>query len=82
MKHLHRALIGSDPKRLASLEEERFFADLARQIYQLWTKAGLTQAELAKLGHTTAPVICRLEEADYHRCTLHLLCRVATALNR
>ena len=27
LKHLHRALIGSDPKRLTSLEEERFFAE-------------------------------------------------------
>lgn len=77
LRHLHRELIGSDPKRLASLEEERFFADLARQIYQLRTKAGLTQAELAKLAQTTASVICRLEEADYHRCTLRLLVRVA-----
>ena len=82
LRHLHRALIGNNPERLASLEEERFFADLARQIYQLRTKAGLTQAELAKRAQTTASVICRLEEADYHRCSLRLLCRIATALNR
>ena len=82
LRYLHRELIGNDPKRLASLEKERFFADLARQIYQLRTKAGLTQVELAKLAHTTASMICRLEEADYHRCTLRLLVRVARALNR
>ncbi len=82
MRHLHRELIGNDPERLESLEEERFFADLARQIYQLRTKAGLTQAELAKRAQTTASVICRLEEADYQRCSLRLLCRIATALNR
>ncbi|MBI2505540.1 MAG: helix-turn-helix domain-containing protein [Candidatus Latescibacteria bacterium] len=82
LRHLHRALIGNSPDRLESLEEERFFADLARQLYQLRTKAGLTQAELAKRAHTTASVICRLEEADDHRCSLRLLCHIATALNR
>ena len=82
LKHLHRELIGSDPKRLASLEEERFFADLARQIYQLRTKAVLTLAELAKRAHTTASVICRLEDAEYEGHSLSMLHRIATALHK
>lgn len=52
-------------KKLKSLAGCRANDKIARKILALRTKAGLTQAQLAKRVGTTAPVICRLEDADY-----------------
>lgn len=79
---LHRRYFEGKPERLALLEEERANAQIARKIYELRTKAGLTQRELAKLVGTTASVICRLEDADYEGHSLGMLRRVAAALNQ
>ena len=79
---LHRRYFEVKPERLALLEEERANAEIARKIYELRTKAGLTQRELAKLVGTTASVICRLEDADYEGHSLGMLRRVAAALNK
>jgi DNA-binding XRE family transcriptional regulator len=78
---LHRRYYEGKPKRLASLEEERANAEIARKIYELRTKAGLTQRELAKLVETSASAICRLEDADYEGHSLSMLRRIAAALN-
>jgi transcriptional regulator with XRE-family HTH domain len=67
---------------LALLEEERANAEIARKIYELRTKAGLSQRALAKLVGTTASVICRLEDADYEGHSFSMLRRIASALNR
>ena len=82
MKYLHRELIGDDPARLDSLEEEQVNADIARQIYAMRQKADLTQSELADLVGTTPSVISRLEDADYEGHSLSMLRRVAAALHR
>ncbi len=82
MKYLHRELIGDDPARLDSLEEEQVNADIARQIYAIRQKADLTQSELANLVGTTPSVISRLEDADYEGHSLSMLRRVAAALHR
>ena len=79
---LHRRYYEGHPKRLASLEDERVNLDIACQIYELRTKAGLTQRELAKLVGTTASVICRLEDADYDGHSLAMLRRIAAVLNK
>ena len=79
---LHRRYFEVKPERLALLEEERANAEIARKIYELRTKAGLTQRELAKLVGTTASVICRLEDADYEGHSLGMLRRIAAALNK
>jgi DNA-binding XRE family transcriptional regulator len=78
---LHRRFIGNDPKRLASLQEERDKAAVARQIYDMRTKAGLTQRQLAKIVGTTASAISRLEDADYQGHSLTMLRKIAKALN-
>jgi ribosome-binding protein aMBF1 (putative translation factor) len=52
------------PEREASYEAELANAEVARKLYDLRTKAGLSQRELARLVGTTASVICRLEDAD------------------
>lgn len=74
--------IGNKPERAASFEEELANADIARKIYDLRTKAGLTQRQLAKLTDTTASVICRLEDADYEGHSLAMLRRIAAALDK
>jgi hypothetical protein len=80
LRHLHDRYIGDDPKRLASLEAERTSLNIACKIYDLRTKSRLSQRELAKLAHTTAANICRLENADYEGHTLPMLRRIAAAL--
>jgi transcriptional regulator with XRE-family HTH domain len=65
-----------------SLEVERVNAEVARTIYELRKKAGLTQKELAQMVGTTQSVISRLEDADYEGHSLSMLHRVAMAFNR
>ena len=77
---LHRRYFEGSPERLAELEQERINAQIARELYALRTKAGLSQRQLAKLVGTTASVICRLEDADYEGHSLALLRRIAAAL--
>ncbi len=79
---LHRRYFEGRPRRLAELEEERANAQIARKIYALREKAGLTQAELAKLVGTTPSVICRLEDADYEGHSLTMLRRIAAAMKK
>ncbi|MGA2259459.1 MAG: helix-turn-helix transcriptional regulator [Thermoguttaceae bacterium] len=80
LRHFHDRYIGKDPKRLASLEEERANLDVACKIYKLRTQAGLSQRELAKRIGTSAANICRLENADYEGHSLSMLRRIAAAL--
>src|SRR5437868_553105 len=79
---LHRRYFEGKPEMLAALEEARANDEVARKIYTLRTKAGLTQRELAKLVGTTASVICLLEDADYEGHSLSMLRRIAAAVNR
>ena len=81
VKILHKTFIKDDPKRLASLQEEREKLEIAGQIYQLRTQAGLSQVQLAKLIGTTQSVISRLEDADYNGHSLNMLRRIAGALH-
>jgi len=62
------------------LAEERSNAEIARRIYDLRTKVGLTQAALAKRIGTTASVISKLEDADYEGHSLSMLQRIAAVL--
>lgn len=70
------------PERLAELEEAREEARIARMIFKLRTKAGMSQRELAEVVGTSTSVICRLEDADYEGHSLSMLRRIAKALNR
>lgn len=74
---LHRRYFEGRPDMMAMLEEERANAEIGRKIYELRTRAGLTQKELADLVGTTASVICRLEDADYQGHSLSMLRRIA-----
>jgi transcriptional regulator with XRE-family HTH domain len=79
---LHRRYIGENAERQASFETERVNAEVARTIYDLRKKAGLTQKELGQIVGTTQSVISRLEDADYEGHSLSMLHRIAMALNR
>jgi transcriptional regulator with XRE-family HTH domain len=63
------------------LDDEVVNVEAAQLVYELRTRAGLSQRELAKRVGTTASVICRMEQADYEG-SLAMLRRVAGALGR
>ena len=82
LQYTYDRYIGHDPKRVEEYEEEVITADIARKVYDLRTKAGLSQRQLAKKLGTTASVICRLEDADYEGHSLSMLKRIAEALDK
>jgi DNA-binding XRE family transcriptional regulator len=79
---LHRRYYQGKPERIAELEEARAEDQIARKIYQLREKEGLTQDRLAKLVGTTASVISRLEDSNYEGHSLTMLKRIAAAVNK
>jgi ribosome-binding protein aMBF1 (putative translation factor) len=82
LKFAYKRYIGNNPEKAQAFEEELANADVARRIFSLRTKAGLTQKELAKHVGTTPSVISRLEDADYKGHSLAMLRRIARALNK
>ena len=81
MDELIENFVGGDPKRQAMLDEETVNFESAQLVYELRTKAGLTQRQLAKRVGTTASVICRMEQANYDG-SLAMLRRITGALNQ
>jgi ribosome-binding protein aMBF1 (putative translation factor) len=79
---IDRLLYEGKPERWRQLEEVRASDEVGRKICELRTKAGLTQAQLARMIGTTASVICRLEDADYEGHSLAMLRRIAVALHK
>jgi len=79
---LNRRYYEGKPDRIAELEEARAEDELARQIYDLREKAGLTQEKLAKLVGTTPSVISRLEDSEYEGHSLTMLKRIAAAMDK
>jgi ribosome-binding protein aMBF1 (putative translation factor) len=82
VQYLYDRYVGNDPKRIEEYEQEVLNAEIARKIYDLRTKAGLSQRDLAKKVGTSASVICRLEDADYDGHSLSMLKRIAEALDK
>lgn len=81
VKILHDRYIKNNPEMAQLLQDEREKSEVARQIYNIRKKAGLTQAELAGEIGTTQSVISCLESADYNGHSLEMLRRIAHALN-
>lgn len=79
---LYRRIIGENADMKALLAEAESEMDIAEQIYNLRTEAGLSQQELADKIGTSASVVCRLEDADYEGHSLSMLRRIAAALDR
>ena len=82
MAILTRRYLDRSPRRKELLARIRSEDAVGRKIYELRTKAGLSQRELAKLVGTTASVICRLEDAEYRGHSLAMLHRIALALGK
>lgn len=82
MQYTYDRFISHDPKLVEQYEEEIINAEIARKIYDLRTKAGLSQGELAKKMGTAASVICRLEDAEYDGHSLFMLKRIAETLGK
>jgi ribosome-binding protein aMBF1 (putative translation factor) len=74
--------IGNDPEQRQAFEQALADYDVARKIYDLRAKAGLSQRDLARRIGTTASVICQLEDADYQGHSLLMLRRIAAALGK
>jgi ribosome-binding protein aMBF1 (putative translation factor) len=81
LDQLEERFVSGNPARQAMLDEEIVNVEAAQLVYDLRTKAGLSQRELARRVGTTASVICRMEQAD-HEGSLAMLRRIAGALNR
>jgi ribosome-binding protein aMBF1 (putative translation factor) len=79
---MDREFFAGKPDQLAELERVRADDAVARRIFDLRTRSGYSQRELAKLVGTTASVICRLEDADYEGHSMAMLNRIAAALDR
>jgi ribosome-binding protein aMBF1 (putative translation factor) len=82
MQHLYDRYIGDDPEKVASFEQALADASIAQSLYDLRTKAGLSQKELAARVGTTASVISRLEDADYEGHSMAMLRRIAAAVGQ
>jgi ribosome-binding protein aMBF1 (putative translation factor) len=82
LRYTYDRYIRGKPEREASYEAELANSEVASMLYELRTKAGLSQRALAKLVGTTASVICRLEDADYEGHSMAMLKRIAEALDK
>jgi ribosome-binding protein aMBF1 (putative translation factor) len=82
VKVLHHRYIKGSKKRLESLQRQREHLNIAEQIYNLRTREGLSQKELADLVGTTQSVISRLEDADYNGHSLAMLRKIASAFQQ
>ena len=76
-----RAKLRANPELAELVRKESINAHIAQQVYDLRTKAGLTQKQLADRVNTQQSVISRIEDADYDGHSLTLLNRIASALD-
>jgi DNA-binding XRE family transcriptional regulator len=75
-------ITGRDAGLRRLIQEADANLEIAQMIHDARAKAGLTQAELARLVGTTQSVICRLEDADYEGHSLTMLRRIARAVGK
>jgi ribosome-binding protein aMBF1 (putative translation factor) len=82
LQHTYDRFIAGDPALDSFYDQALFDTEVASMIYDLRTKAGLSQRALARKVGTAASVICRLEDADYEGHSLAMLRRIAAALGK
>ena len=80
MEIIEATIVRPDPAMRSLIEEAQYNAGIARMIYDMRDRAGLTQTALARKVGTTASVISRLEDADYEGHSLLMLRRIAAAV--
>jgi ribosome-binding protein aMBF1 (putative translation factor) len=71
-----------DPEIKLAYEEEKFRAEIAKNIAREREKQDLTQRDLARKAHMQQSVIARLENVDYQNCTVRTIHKVARALGK
>ena len=81
IKVMHQRYIKGNKRRLAYIEQEKTRLEIAQKIYELRTRANLTQQELAHRIGSKQSVISRLEDADYNGYTLKMLDKIAEAVH-
>ena len=79
---LYDRYIKNDPESVELMKEYEVTAEIAKQIYDLRTQAGLTVEQLAHMVGVGERVIEALEDADYEGDSLAMLVRIASALNK
>lgn len=77
-----RAKLAANPDLAEAVENESFISNVAMQVYEARSEAGLTQKQLADRLGTHQSVISRIEDADYDGHTLATLKRLAQALGK
>jgi ribosome-binding protein aMBF1 (putative translation factor) len=82
LQQVYDEVVGRDAARQEAFEQDLVNVEAAQLLYDMRTKAGLSQRALAKRVGTTASVICRMEDAGYQGHTLGMLRRIAAALER
>jgi ribosome-binding protein aMBF1 (putative translation factor) len=82
VQELYEELIGDDAAAQEEFEEGLVNIEAAQLLYDMRSKAGLSQRELARKVGTSASAINRLESADYEGHTIAMVRRIAAALNR
>src|ERR1700679_1093113 len=81
VQELYEELVGENPAAQEEFEEGVVNIEAAQLIYDMRTKAGLSQRALASKIGTSASAINRLESADYEGHTIGMVRRIAAALN-
>lgn len=82
LQDAYQEIVGEDGARQQAFEQDLVNVEAAQLLYDMRTKAGLSQRALAQRVGTTASVICRMEDAGYQGHTLGMLRRIAAALER
>ena len=82
LEFAYNRYVGDDKEKLEAFEVEQANAEMARKIYDLRQKAGLTQGELARVVGTSASVISQVEDGDYDGHSLAILRKIASALDK
>jgi ribosome-binding protein aMBF1 (putative translation factor) len=82
VQELYEKLIGDETAAQEEFEEGLINIEAAQLLYDMRSRAGLSQRALAGKIGTSASAINRLESADYEGHTIAMVRRIATALNR
>ena len=82
LKMIDRRFFEGRPERLAELELARATAAIARKVYDLREKAGLSRRTLARRVGITQSALRRLEEDDFGSQSLEVLRKTAHALGQ
>ena len=82
LQYSYDRFVAGDAEQENAYEQALVDTEVASLIYDLRTRAGLTQRAMARKVGTTASVICRLEDAGYEGHSLAMLRRIAAALDK